>query len=147
MSLAATSLVALLIVGYVVYLNVPNMALRVAAREAGFDARMPGYKPTGFRFGGPITYEPGQITINFNSNTDERSFSIAQRETNWDSQSLLDNYVASTGGLYQTYQDRGLTIYVYDGSNATWVNGGIWYTIEGQSLLNAEQLIKIAGSI
>lgn len=146
-TILATGASTLLVVGYVTYLNIPNMALRVAASRAGFEANMPGYRPDGFRFAGPIAYSTGQITIQFSSNTDERNYAITERETNWDSQSLLENYVKPETDLYSTFQERGLTVYIYDGSNAVWVNGGIWYTIEGNSLLNSEQLLKIASSL
>ncbi len=149
-TIVATSLAALMLFGYITYLNVPNMALRVAAVKAGFSANMPGYSPNGYRFTGPIAYSPGQITIQFSSNTDDRAYDITQRQTNWDSKSLLDNFVkkeVASEKLYLTMQDRGLTLYIYNKSNATWVNGGIWYTITGDALLNGEQLRRIAASL
>lgn len=146
-SLVASALTAVLLIGYVTYLNIPRIALRVAAGRAGFEAEMPSYSPSGFAFSGPVAYSPGQITIQFSSNTDDRSYQITERETSWDSQTLLDNHVLEQTQLYSTYQERGLTIYVYDGSTATWVNGGIWYTVEGDSRLTAEQLLKIAASL
>ena len=144
---AAGVAATLLLVGYVTYLNLPNMALRVAASRAGFEASLPGYKPTGFKLDGPIAYAPGQIALNFSTSSDERSFQLTQRESTWDSQSLLDNFVVRENKRYITFQEQGLTIYVYDDSNATWVDGGIWYTIEGESLLSSEQLLKIASSL
>ncbi len=146
-STSAAAIALLLVAGYVTYLNIPNIALRVAAREAGFEANMPGYRPNGYAFAGPISYEQGRITVRFDSKTNDESFQLTQRQTNWDSQSLLDNHVTTVSELHQTYQERGLTIYVYNGSEATWVNGGIWYSIEGDSRLNAEQLIRIASSL
>ncbi len=149
-TIVATSLAAIMLFGYITYLNIPNMAMRVAAAKAGFEASMPGYNPNGFKFAGPIAYSPGQITIQFSSNTDEREYNITERQTAWDSQSLLDNYVKDETGSdsgYSTFRERGLTVYVYNGSEATWVNGGIWYTIDGDSLLNSEQLLRIAASL
>ncbi len=149
-TIAATIAVALMLFGYVTYLNIPNMALRVAAVKAGFDANMPGYSPGGYSFAGPVAYSPGQITIKFNSNTDDRSYDITQRQTSWDSKSLLDNFVkkeVASDSLYSTVYDRGLTVYIYNGSNASWVNGGIWYTVSGDSLLSSEQLLRIAASL
>ncbi len=149
-TIVATSLAALMLFGYITYLNVPNMALRVAAVKAGFSANMPGYSPNGYRFTGPIAYSPGQITIQFSSNTDDREYNITQRQTSWDSKSLLDNFVkkeVSSDSLYSTVYDRGLTVYIYEGSNASWVNGGVWYTVSGDSLLSSEQLLRIAASL
>lgn len=146
-SVTATSIAALLLIGYVTYLNVPRMALRVASGRAGFSAELPGYAPSGFRFSGPVAYAPGELTIQYSSNTDERAYSIKEQTSNWDSQTLLDNYVSQETELYSTYQQRGLTIYVFDGSTATWVNGGLWFTVSGDAGLNSEQLLKIAASL
>lgn len=133
--------------GYITYSNIPNMALRVASQRAGFSASLPGYKPAGFSFGGPVAYTDGTIELGYTSNSDDRSFVVVQKKSTWDSKSLLDNYVRKQSEDYLTFQERGLTIYVYDQSNAAWVDGGIWYTIEGDSLLTSEQLLKIAGSL
>jgi len=40
-----------------------------------------------------------------------------------------------------------MNIYVYNGSNATWINNGVRYTIEGDSSLSIDQLLKITASI
>ncbi len=143
----ASVLAAILLIGFFAYQNVPNISMRIAASRAGFSAKLPSYKPAGFSFGGPIEYAPGQITVNFASNSDERNFHLTQKVSSWNSQALLDNYLLANHKAYQTYQDKGRTIYIYDGSNATWVSGGVWYQIEGNSSLNNDQLLQIANSI
>jgi hypothetical protein len=85
--------------------------------------------------------------VTFRSNSDERNFELQQQVSNWNSQALVDNFILSENKQYQTFQEKGKTIYVYDNANATWVNGGVWYKIEGNSSLNTEQLLKIASSI
>lgn len=143
-----SGLVVLLLVGYVAYLNVPSISMKVAAHRAGFAATMPGYRPAGYSLKGPIAYSPGQVTVNFHSNTDSREFSLKQQPTTWDSTALLENYVTKQNSNYLTYQDRGLTIYIYNGSNAAWVNGGKLYQLEGDnSQLNTDQLLKLATSV
>lgn len=143
----AGALAALLLIGFVAYQNATNISMRIAANRAGFNASIPGYQPSGFGLSGPIEYGPGQVTLNFKSNSDERNFHVTQRVSNWTSESLLTNFVATNNKSYQTYQDKGRTIYIYDGSNATWVSGGVWYQIEGNSKLSSEQLMQIASSI
>ncbi len=140
-------LAGLLLGGFYAYQNVPNLAMRVAAARAGFAAGMPSYSPSGFSFKGPVQYSSGQVVVSFKSNTDDRSFKITQQSSNWTSDSLLNNFVAVSGREYQTYQDRGRTVYIYNGSNATWVNGGVWYQIEGKSDLTSDQLVRIASSL
>jgi hypothetical protein len=107
---------------------------------------LPSYNPGGFRLAGPISYSQGQITIGYKSNTDNREYQITQKKSNWDSESLLSNVVTKNAG-YQIARDHGLTIYLYGDGSATWVNSGVWYTIEGQSQLSSTQIQKIAASM
>lgn len=145
-SFAASSFAVLLLAGFITYQNIPNISMRYAASRAGVSARMPDYQPAGFSLNKKIQYNPGQITLSFRSNTDERSFTITQRESSWNSETLRTNYIAADMPV-QTFEDKGRTIYLYGDSNATWVNGGVWYEIKGDSLLNSDQLIRIATSM
>jgi hypothetical protein len=147
MAISTTVVAGLLLGGFYAYQNVPNLAMRVAATRAGFNASMPGYSPSGFAFRGPVQYSAGQVVVSFKSNTDDRTYKLTQQTSSWSSETLLNNYVAAAGKEYQTYQDRGRTIYIYDGSSATWVNGGVWYQIEGKSDLSSDQLVRIAASL
>lgn len=145
---ATTAVAVLVLVAYVAYLNVPSISMKVAAHRAGFAASLPAYKPSGYSLHGPIAYQSGQVTVNFASNTDDRRFSLQQQPTTWDSTALLENFVTKQTSNYLTYQDRGLTIYIYDGSSAAWVNGGKMYTVEGSnSRLDTDQLLKLATSV
>lgn len=144
---AAGTLAVLLLGGFIAYQNVPNISMRYAATRSGINASLPGYQPSGFSLNRNIEYNPGQITMEFNSNSDEREFSITQKETTWNSESLYKNYVVAKGGQNQKYEDKGRTIYLYGENNATWVNGGIWYDLNGDSQLNSDQLIRIATSM
>lgn len=137
----------LLIVGFFAYQNVTNIDMRIASSRAGIKGNLPSYQPAGFGIAGGIAYNPGQITISYKSNSDNRNFKIMQNVSEWNSQALMDNYVAVNHPNNQTIQDRGKTVYIYDGSNATWVDGGIWYRIEGESQLNSDQLLNIAASL
>lgn len=146
-SVMAVSLAILLLGGFITYQNIPNISMRYAAARSGVSATLPGYAPSGFALNNHIQYNPGQITVSFSSNTDDRSFSITQRESNWNSDTLMSNYVATSGEPVQKYEDKGRTIFLYGDSNATWVNAGVWYDIKGNSQLNSDQLIRIATSM
>lgn len=146
-TLAASVMVIALLGGFFAYQNKPNMEFRVAAARSGVHASLPGYHPSGFAMRGPIEYAPGQLTIHFNSNSDERNFSLTQKVSNWNSSALHDNFVAKASTDYQEIQDNGRTIYVDSNGSATWVNGGVWYQIEGSSSLTNTQLLKIVSSI
>lgn len=142
-----TVLVAILLVGYVTYLNVPSISMKVAGHRAGFAASLPK-APAGYSLNGPITSSSGLVTVDFKSNTDQRYFALRQQPSNWDSQALLENEVIKNHDDYVTYQDRGLTIYVYDGSNASWINGGKLFTLKSDNAqLTVDQILSIAGSM
>lgn len=144
---AAGALAAVLLGGFVAYQNIPNISMRYAAARSGVQATLPGYQPAGFALSNHIQYNPGQITIRFASNSDEREFRITQRETAWNSEALLSNYVTTKTDQVHKYEDKGRTIFLYGDNSATWVNGGVWYDIEGNSELNSDQLIRIATSM
>lgn len=145
--LSGSALAVLMVGGFLAYRQIPSLALQVASTKAGIKAALPGYQPAGFSLKGPIAYNPGEVSINYNSNSDERNFKVVQRASQWNSDALLNNFVAETNKTYQTYQANGRTIYIYDGSNATWVDGGIWYQIQGKSSLSSDQLLRIANSL
>lgn len=145
-TILTSSLALLILAGYLTYINLPNISMRVAATRAGISANYPNYQPDGYHFAGPITYQPGEVNISFKSNTNDRNFMIKQKASTWDSQAVLDNYVSKKTGTYLTYQERGLTIYSF-GNRAAWVNGGLLYTVEGNAPLSSDQLLRIATSM
>ncbi len=140
---AAIISVFLLIAGFITYLNLPAINLRMASMQAGFSASMPGYKPVGYAQNGSVKYETGKVTLGFRSG--DSSFQITQRPSSWNSQTLLENSVSFTG-KYQTLESKGRTIYVYNGHNATWVDGGIRYDITGNAHLSNGDITSIADS-
>lgn len=137
----------LLLAGFITYLNLPALNIKLASGKAGFNASIPNYQPSGYSLNGPVSHSPGKITVSFKSNTDDRKYSLKQEVSNWNSQSLQENALASKGKNYTTTQSEGKIIYFYDnGSSATWVNGGVWYQIESTSL-SSDQLLRIASSL
>lgn len=147
MRYATTAAVVLLLGGYVAYLNVPGISMKLAAHRAGFAATMPA-TPSGYRLNGAIAHSPGQVVVNFKSNTDTRRFSLRQQPTSWDSLALLENYVTKQSSDHMTYQDRGRTIYVYNGSDAAWVNDNKMFVLDGKhAQLDIAQLLDVAASM
>lgn len=146
-SLAAGALAFVVMAGYIWFNNYPKLAVRIASSKAGFEAGMPGYLPSSYSIDGPISYAPGQIVMNFASPSDNSRVTLAERKTDWDSSSLLENYVSQKSSKYLAVKSQGLTIYVYNGNQASWVNRGVWYTLEGENKLNRDQVVKIASSL
>lgn len=138
---------AVLLFAFFAYQNIPNTAFRLAASRAGVQASLPSYKPAGFAKSGQTESAPGQISVKFTSNSDNRSFTVTQRASKWNSSSLLEDYVAINRRNYQSLQVGSKTIYLYGDSNATWVDGNTWFKIEGNSNLSTQQLLSIAKSM
>lgn len=143
----SVSLLFLLVLGIFAYVNIPAISVRMASARAGFQAKLPSYSPIGFHFG-TLSYGPGNVTVSYqDSSMSERQFDIRQRSTGWDNTALLNNFVASANKAYQTYQRAGHTVYLYGDNTATWVQSGIWYTIDGGGSLTRNQVLDLAGSL
>ncbi len=127
--------------------HLSTLAVQLAATRSGVEAKLPGYEPAGFSLSGPVEYSAGQIALSYQSNTDDRNFKIVQKNSDWNSQALLENFIQESNKQFQTIQDKGKTIYIYAGNNATWVSGGIWFQVEGESSLNTDQLLRIAAGL
>ncbi|HEV7952322.1 MAG TPA: DUF4367 domain-containing protein [Candidatus Saccharimonadales bacterium] len=146
LSLMSASLALMMLAGYFTYLNMPNLSVRVAAAQAGFDATYPGYQPDGYRIN-KVAYNEGQVGIQFVANGSDQGFTVKQEKSSWDSSALLENYVQPTShGGYIPHSEQGITVYVFD-NNAAWVNDGIRYTIDGNAPLSSEQVLNIATSM
>lgn len=146
-SYGAGTLAMFMLASFYLYQNIPSITMRYAKARSGIYASLPSYKPSGFSLSNKIEYNPGQVKLNFASNSDSRNFTITQKESTWDSQSLLSSYISTMTDRYQKFENKGRTIYLYDDGSATWVNGGIWYDISGNSELSPDQLIQIASSM
>lgn len=146
-NVASASLAIMLLAGYLTYLNLPSISVRVAAAQAGIDASYPSYRPTGYSLSGPVAYSGGEVSMKFKANAGPQQFALNQVKSSWDSTALLTNYIETqSDGDYVTYNDGGLTIYTY-GGNAAWVNGGILYTVEGDAPLSNDQIRHMATSL
>jgi hypothetical protein len=146
LSIASASLALVLLGGYFTYLNMPSLSVRVAAAQAGINATYPTYRPDGYRLDGPIAYTDGEVSMKFAANAGPQGFSIAQKKMAWDSSAVEQDVNQKTAGSYSTSTVGGLTIYIY-GNNASWVNGGILYTLSGNAPLSSDQIDRIASSM
>ena len=147
LNVSAAMLATVLLVGFFTYQNLASLSMQVASSRAGFEAQLPGYKPAGYGLAGPIEYEPGTVSVSFVSRTDDSNLKLTQEVSNWNSEALQENFLGQNSSEFQARQEKGKTIYIYDGNNATWVSGGVWYRIESNSLINTDQLVQMANSI
>lgn len=142
----ATGTAVVIMAGYIWLHNYPKLAIQAANSRAGLSASLPGYMPSSYSLAHTDT-GPGLVTLSFASPSANESLKIAQNRTSWDSSSLLENFVNKNTDDYTTVQNQGLTIYLFGQNQATWVNHGIWYSIEGATKLSREQILKIAYSL
>lgn len=145
-SFAAVLVAVIILAGFVVSQNLPAMRLKLASSKAGFSANLPGYKPAGYHLSN-VNSAPGEVSLNFGSNSDGRAFAITEKSSDWNSSTLRDTYLASSGQDYQTVESAGRTLYVYGKNAATWVSGGIWYQISTDGSLSTRQLVDMASSL
>lgn len=146
MKVTTATMAVVLLGGFIAYQNKTNIALHVASSRAGFQASLPGWKPSGFAMGN-LNYSPGIVAVNFKSQNDSRQFNLTERTSKWDSATLLNELLAANVQSYQTVKAAGRTIYVYDKNNASWVDNGVQYVIKSNDSLSTDQVIHIASSI
>lgn len=146
-ALVSVSLSFFLVSAVVLYQAVPMAKVKVAGTKAGFSASLPSYSPAGFGLDGTVKATSGEVKLDYKSRTDNKGYKITQSPSGWNSESLVNNFLVPSDKTFQTFESNGTTIYVYDGSNATWVNGGIWYVLEGDASLTSDQLLRIANGL
>ena len=133
-----------IIAGFVGYLNMPKIEMRVASVRAGFSAQLPGYAPTGYALDGGVKAQHGVVATTYRSGSS--SYTLQQQASDWDSQTLYDNVVALSSEKQQTVSGQGRTVYIY-GNRVAWVNGGILYSMQTNGDLNSKEILSIATSI
>lgn len=144
---AAVTASIFLLTGFFAYQNITLLSVSYAAKKSGVHASVPDYTPSGFSPSRKISYQPGKVTVSFFSHSDSRQFDLDQQNSSWDSEefALVVNNISK--GAYHIREMSGKTIYLYNDSDATWIENGVWYTIHGDSKLTSEQLISIATSV
>lgn len=134
----------LVISGFIGYMNMSTIEMRVASVRAGFSAQLPGYVPNGYAMSGGVKAQRGVVATTYRSG--DSSYTIQQQASDWDSQTLYDNVVAMSSEKHQTLEGQGRTVYVY-GNNAAWVNGGVLYSVKTNGSLPSDQILSIATSM
>lgn len=142
----AGTVAAFLLIGFFGWQNLPNLEMRLATTRAGFSASLPGYSPAGYGISGNVKAEPNKVAVSYRSHTDDKGFTITQQKSDWSSQTLETQFIDANNQQKSSFPTGGKTIYLYGDSNATWVDGGIWYRVEGDASLTSDQLQRIANS-
>lgn len=143
-SIGAAIGLSVVVLGLIVVQNQNGARLQMASAKAGFDVSLPGYRPAGFDLG-QLNYSSGAVAAQF-SGPNGSHYTITQKKSSWDSQALLNNFVAADYAGYQTVASGGRVIYLYGDHNVTWVSDGVWYVIQADGSVSDQQLIDLATS-
>ena len=135
----------MLLGGYLTYLSMPNISIKMAAVQSGIDAKYPGYKPDGYALNGPIKFKSGEVSMKYAYADGSSGYTITQQKSGWNSSAVKEFFSEKHKNPNTTMVD-GLTIYS-GGKEAAWVNGGILYQISGDANLSSSQIEKIATSL
>ena len=125
----------------------PKLKISFASNVACFNAITPKYIPPGYTLG-PVTAHKGSISSEYNSNTSKLKFTITESPSAWNAATLIDTYLVPNAHTdFSLINSNGINIYIYGNNNATWVTGGIWYLVDGNSTLSNNELVKLATSM
>ncbi|MBR3220585.1 DUF4367 domain-containing protein [Candidatus Saccharibacteria bacterium] len=142
-----TSAACIAALGYFVHLNMPDISVRVAAMQAGIEATYPNYIPRGYQLSSVATDQDNRIIMEFNG-PENVKFKLTEEKTSWDSNALLNNFVKSNWGInYTVMREQGITLYISNEADASWINGGLLYTLDSDGQLTKKQIKNIATSL
>lgn len=148
--LASASLAIAIVIGalgFTVHQNANAVRLHMATAKAGISAQLPSYQPPGFSLDS-VQSTQGVVVTTFASNSnDDRTYSVTQKRSTWDSEALRELFVAKTDADYQVLQQGGRTIYIYGSNHATWVTDSTWHIIHNDAGLTHRQLLQLATSL
>ncbi len=146
-SVVLISLMGILVLAYAIYVNMPNVMVKVASVRAGFSAVLPSYRPAGYSLAS-VNYQPSTVSFNFSSNTDNRKFAITEHSSNWDSATLLSSAIVPIeGSHYQKITLDGQNVFLYGNDQAAWVTNGILFQVNGNSSLSDNQILQLATTL
>lgn len=139
--------VAIFGVGYLTYVNLPDIASRIIAFQSGIAVETPAYIANGYSPKG-LAYFDGK-NVSFEYKKGDSNYKVQQSQSGWDSSALLQNYVTKKWSEdYSTTYSNGLTIYSNRRGESVWVNNGKLYKIEvSGNKISDEEIRKIATSL
>jgi hypothetical protein len=146
-SMAAGTLALLIVATFAFYQNSPGLQFKVAGYHAGIVTHMPNFKAAGFAYEG-VKAGYGKLDIGF-SNT-SGSFKLSQQNTNLTSRDVISSLGATDASGhpdYTTVQAGNTTVYRFSNTDATWVQNGTWYTVNGTGPLSDTQVKSLVRNI
>ena len=124
--------------GYLAFVNMPKIALGVAAAQAGVDAKTV-LTASGYSATGNVAYESGQVTVKYRNNSGGAGYSLTQSKTNLSAAAIRETVIPSNS------KSIGGGVYRY-GDTTVWVSGDTLFTLNGNDFMTNDQIREIANS-
>ena len=136
----------ILLAGFLSYMNMPTIALAMASKKSGLTIKNLATVPKSYKLDRKIYSAPGQVTMSYKTNTDDRRFSITLLKVDQTSDTFREGVATRTKGQYKIYESGGNTIYIttLGGNQADWMKNGVRYSINGNAAFTTEQIASIA---
>lgn len=146
--IAIVFVVVLAALAFIVWRNMPSVAVKIAGLKASVNTSIPTYTPVGYSYSGATAGSNNEVHINYQDNQNNSNvYKITEKKTSMDSTALGSSPIV-TNNQVQTTNVNGNSVYIYGPTNdVTWVNQGVQYTIENKAGLPSDQLVSIVQSI
>ena len=142
---ATVGIMFVVVIGFAVHQEMPNLMVKVASARAGFTATLPNDQAVGFKLTS-VGYQNNIIELNFAS-SHQRQFTLTEHSANWDSLTLVSSVVIPVSGSnYSVDVVNGQSIYLYGQDQAAWTHNGIWYQLKGTNVTK-KQIQQIASTL
>lgn len=143
-AIAAAITAVALVLGYGGYLVYPNVQLRIAASQAGLDAKT-FYAPKGYKVSGSVAMGAGKLAINYHGENNA-SYRLNQERSKTTEEQLKNEATAKGKDSFDSLKAGGVNVYRYN-DKAAWVKDGVLYTLDTNDFLTSDQITKIASSV
>lgn len=143
-AIAAAITAVALVLGYGGYLVYPNVQLRIAASQAGLDAKT-FYAPKGYKVSGSVAMGAGKLAINYHGENNA-SYRLNQERSKTTEEQLKNEATAKGKDSFDSLKAGDVNVYRYN-DKAAWVKDGVLYTLDTNDFLTSDQITKIASSV
>ena len=143
-AIAASITAVALVLGYGGYLVYPNVQLRIAASQAGLDAKT-FYAPKGYKVSGSVAMGAGKLAINYHGENNA-SYRLNQERSKTTEEQLKSEATVKGKDSFDSLKAGDVNVYRYN-DKAAWVKDGVLYTLDTNDFLTSDQITKIASSV
>lgn len=147
LTIIGISLAVAAVLSLCLWIYLPKISVKIASTQAGITAALPSFTPDTYVLQMPVESHSEKVVMTYKNRRNSETFVLTQQKSEWDSEALRYDVRKNSSGQFLTTQDRGLTIFTYNG-NAAWVNKGILYTIKASDqTLSKDEIVKIASGL